>query len=454
MKKIEQKVLKFIDEKNLIKRDDKILTALSGGPDSVFLLYFLNKFSKKFKISLAAIHINHGLRGKAASTDENFCKELSKKLGIPFYSVKKDVKALAKKIKVSIEEAGRLIRYEEFEKLSIKEGFTKIATAHIADDNAETVLLNLIKGTGLNGISGIPYSRGKIIRPLLFLTKEEIVQYLKFYKIDYRTDLSNLQSNYERNFLRNEIIPLIKKKLNPSLENTLLKSSGVFKEINNFVKKKLKDEIDHLVTKKDAVLSISLSNLDKTENELRGEAIRLIFEKEYKIQLSFDEVKKIFSLIEKQPGRSINLPAKLKVVRERKELVVINQKKDVKQKPVVISNGDSVKINDKYLSIKEVKASKKRFNSDKNIEFINADKTKSRFILRRWQPGDRFIPLGMKGSKKVSDFLSEQKLSTYSKKDQMILTNDNRIVWVIGLRLDNRFRITPQTKKIYELCIT
>ena len=315
-------------------------------------------------------------------------------------------------------------------------------------------MLNLIKGTGLNGISGIPYSRGKIIRPLLFLTKEEIVKYLKFYKIDYRTDLSNLQSNYERNFLRNEIIPLIKKKLNPSLENTLLKSSGVFKEINNFVKKKLKDEIDHLVTKKDAVLSISLSNLDKTENELRGEAIRLIFEKEYKIQLSFDEVKKIFSLIEKQPGRSINLQGKLKIVRDRNELVVINQKQDVKQKPIVISNGDSVKINDKYLSIKEVKTQKKHFKSDKNVEFINADKTKSKFILRRWQPGDRFIPFGMKGSKKVSDFLSEQKLSTYSKKDQMILTNDNQIVWIIGLRLDNRFRITPQTKKIYELCIT
>jgi tRNA(Ile)-lysidine synthase len=113
-----------------------------------------------------------------------------------------------------------------------------------------------------------------------------------------------------------------------------------------------------------------------------------------------------------------------------------------------------VKINDKYLSIKEVKTQKMYFKSDKNVEFINADKTKSKFILRRWQPGDRFIPLGMKGSKKVSDFLSEQKISTRSKKDQMILTNDKRIVWVIGLRLDNRFRITPQTKKIYELCIT
>ncbi len=454
MKKTEQKVLRFIDEKNLIEKDDRILVALSGGPDSVFLLHFLNKYSKKFKISFAAIHINHGLRGKAASADENFCKELTKKLGVRFYSIKRNVKAFAKKLKVSTEEAGRLIRYEEFESLSAKESFTKIATAHIADDNAETVLLNLIKGTGLNGISGIPYSRGKIIRPLLVLTKEEIVQYLKFYKINYRTDLTNLQSDYERNFLRNEVVPLIKKRLNPSLENTLLKSSEVFKEINNFVKKRLKDEIDNLVIKKDDTLSISLSNLNKIESELRGEAIRLVFEKEYKIQLSFDEVKKIFSLIERQPGRSINLQGKLKVVRERNEIVVVNKKEDVKLKHVVISSGDSVKVNNKLISIKEITTKKKQFNADKNIEFINGDRTKSKFILRAWQPGDRFIPLGMKGSKKVSDFLSEQKISTYNKKDQMILTNDNRIVWVIGLRLDNRFRITPQTKKIYELCIT
>jgi tRNA(Ile)-lysidine synthase len=454
MKKTEQKVLRFIAEKSLIQKDDKILVALSGGPDSVFLLHFLNKFRKKFKISLGAIHINHGLRGKAASVDAKFCEDITNKIGVPFYSVKKNVKALAKKLKVSTEEAGRIVRYEEFEKLFTKEGLTKIATAHIADDNAETVLLNLIKGTGLNGISGIPYSRGKIIRPLLSLTKEEIVQYLKFYKIDYRTDLTNLENEYEKNFLRNEIIPLIKIRLNPSLENTLLKSSGVFKEINNFVKKKLADATDNLVIKKSNQFCISLSNLSKIEKELRGEAIRLLFEIEYKIQLSFDEVTKIFSLIEKQPGRSINLQRKLKVIRERNELVVVSQKKELNSKPVVINSGDSIKLNDKHLSIKEVKTQKEYSSSDKNIEFINGDKAKSKFILRKWQPGDRFFPFGMKGSKKVSDFLSEQKLSYYNKKDQMILTNDNQIVWVIGLRLDNRFRITPQTKKIYELCIT
>lgn len=454
MKKIEQKVLRFIDEKNLVEKDDRILVALSGGPDSVFLLHFLNKYCKKLKVTCAALHINHRLRGKEALNDEHFCKGLTKKLGIQFFSVKKNVKALAEKHKISIEEAGRIIRYKEFERFSISKEFSKIATAHNADENAETVLLNLIKGTGLSGIAGIPPLREKIIRPLLVLTKEEIIQYLKYYKLRYRIDLSNLSSSYERNFLRNQVIPLIKNRLNPSLENTLLKSSDVFRQINNFIKEKLSKEIKRLTLRKDDFLSISLSELNQIEKELRGGALRLIFQREYKIQLSFDEVKKIISLVEKQPGKNISLQRKIKIIRERNELVVIEDVQSAESKPIVFNNGDSVKINGKNFSVKKATEKKWKFNSNKNIEFINGDKIDSEFILRKWQTGDRFIPLGMKGSKKVSDFLNEQKLSSHKKKDQMVLINNNRIVWIIGLRLDNRFKVTSHAKKVYELCLS
>ena len=453
MKTTEQRVLRFIDEKNLINKDDNILVALSGGPDSVFLLHFLNEYSKKLKISCAAFHVNHLLRAKEALKDEFFCKAFAEKLGVNFFSVKKNVKAYAKESKISVEEAGRIIRYEEFEKFSAKKGFSKIATAHNANDNAETVLLNLIKGAGLSGIAGIPPLRGKVIRPLLILSKEEIIKYLKYYKLDYRTDLSNLKSRYERNFLRNQIIPLIKGRLNPSLDNTLLKSSEVFRQINDFVKEKLNKETKSLVLKEEDHLSISLTELDKVEKDLRGEALRLVFEREFNIQLSFDQVKKIFSLIDKQPGRSIELQERTKIIRERNELVVVKNNLKVKSKPVVINSDNSVKINGKHLSIKKTTGGKWKLDPSKNIEFINGDNIDKRFIIRRWQPGDRFIPFGMRGSKKVSDFLSEQKLSSYKKKDQMVLINNNRIVWVIGLRLDDRFKITPRTKKIYELCL-
>jgi tRNA(Ile)-lysidine synthase len=172
MKIIDQKVLKFITDKNLIQENDRILIGLSGGPDSVFLLHFLNKYSRKLKIEIGTVHINHLLRGREADRDEQFCKNLSEKLSLQFFSVKENITEIAASEKISVEEAGRKVRYNEFEKISDMEGYNKIATAHNADENAETVLLNLIKGAGLAGLSGIPPFRDKIIRPLLVLSKE------------------------------------------------------------------------------------------------------------------------------------------------------------------------------------------------------------------------------------------------------------------------------------------
>ncbi len=454
MKKIEQKVLKFIDEKNLLKKNDKVLVGLSGGPDSVFLLHFLKKYSLKLKISFGALHINHLLRGKEADKDELFCMELCKELSVKFYEVKKNIKEIASKNKISLEEAGRKIRYEEYDKILLKEGYNKVATAHNADENAETVLLNLIKGSGIQGLSGIPVLRNNIIRPILVLTKQEIIDYLDYYKLKYRTDLSNFSSDAERNFLRNQVIPLIKKRLNPSLPNTLLKSSEVFRNINNIFKKKIDEASKKLISKNEEHLSISLTGLNKIESELRSEIIRQIFNQEFNIQVSFDDTKKILSLINKQAGKKIQLFDKINVIRERKELTVEKEKVKKKFKPVVINVGGSVKIDNKSFSIKKIRSVKKKYSINKNLEFINGDNISSNFILRKWTNGDRFFPFGMKGSKKVSDFLNEQKIPSIKKKEQMVLLNQNRIVWVVGLRLDENFRVTSETKKVYQLCLS
>ncbi|MDO8550776.1 MAG: tRNA lysidine(34) synthetase TilS [Ignavibacteria bacterium] len=454
MKKIEQKVLKFIDEKNLIEKNDKVLVGLSGGPDSVFLLHFLKKYSKKLQVSFGALHINHLLRGKEADKDEQFCKELTEKLSVKFYSVRKNIKAIASKEKISAEEAGRKVRYKEFEEILVKEGYTKIATAHNADENAETVFLNLIKGTGLRGISGIPPSRDNIIRPLLALTKKEILDYLDFNKLKYRTDLTNLTDDAERNFLRNKVIPLIRDRLNPSLSNTLLKSSEVFRNINNLIKKKINEASDNLISVKENYLSLSLPELNKIEVEYRSEVLRHIFNKEFGIQISFDDCSKVLSLLNKQAGKSIQIFENIKVTRDRTELIIQKEKDKKEFKPIIVNRGDSIKINGKELSIKEVGTIKQNSGSNKNLEFINGDKTSKDFLVRKWMPGDRFFPFGMRGSKKISDFLNEQKISSLKKKEQIILLNQDRIVWVIGLRLDERFRITSETKRIFQLCLS
>ncbi len=451
MKKTEQKVLNFIREKNLIQTGDKILVALSGGPDSVFLLRFLVKYSDKLNIKVGAIHVNHMIRGKAALEDEEFCVNLSLYLGIVLHRISKKVKSFACKNKISLEEAGRKVRYSEFEKVGRKYGYNKIATAHNCNDNAETVLLNLIKGAGLKGISGIPFMRGNIIRPILNITKEEILNYLDGEKLNYRVDLTNLSSDYERNFLRNEIIPLIQQRLNPDVVKSLFNSSEIFKDaalvINNEVEKTLTNSSSF---GKDE-LKISLKRLRETDKKITGFFLKSLIEENFAIQVTFNDIKKIISLIENEVGRKAELTNKLYAVREREEIIVTRKKTISAGEPIFLKAGDVVKINGNTLSVTESKNFPVKYSTSRMKEFISADNIKGNFLLRRWKVGEKFLPIGLDGSKKISDFLNEQKLPSSKKKEQLVLTNNNKIVWVVGLRLDERFKITNHTKKVYEL---
>ncbi|HUX93443.1 MAG TPA: tRNA lysidine(34) synthetase TilS [Ignavibacteriaceae bacterium] len=453
MKKIDQKVIKFIDEKGLIQEGDKILVALSGGPDSVFLLNFLSKYKERFKIEIGAVHINHLLRGKEAVEDENFCRRLANDFGIPFYASVKNVKSFAKKNKISIEEAGRKIRYSEFERISKKYGYNKIATAHNCNDNAETVLLNLIKGAGLRGISGIPFKRGNIIRPVISLTKEEILSYLEQNKINYRTDPSNLDSSYERNFLRNQIIPAIKEKLNPSFEETLLHSSEIFKDSNSYIQSVISNSFDSVVKYRDGELKLSIESLHASVKEIRAEFIKLGIEKYFLIQPTFIDLKKILHLIEKHAGEKEELSQNLSAIRERNVILIHRNEKPKVEITIKLNLGKSINVNGKDFSIKKIINTSPVYTSNKMKEYISGDKIKSSFTIRKWKPGDKFYPLGMKGTKNISDFLAEQKIPSSKKKDQLVLTNGNKIVWVVGLRIDDRFKITNNTKKVYELCM-
>jgi tRNA(Ile)-lysidine synthase len=451
MKSIEQKVLKFIDEKGLIEKNDRILVALSGGPDSVFLIHFLLKFRNKYAIDVGAVHINHMIRGKSADEDEEFCRKLSVNLNIEFFPVQKDVISFAKLHKFSIEEAGRVVRYMEFDKILKQTGFKKLATAHNCSDNAETVLLNLIKGTGLRGISGIPPKRGNIIRPVLSLKKNEILEYLNNYGIPFRIDESNLQTDYERNFLRKEIIPLIKKKLNPDFENAVSHLSEIFSGLSVFMNSQINEKLKGIAKIIDEGLKINISDIEKVDNELKNYLIQRAVEESFKTRLTFRDIKNIKSLFGKKTGKSISLANNLAVVRERRFVIISDSIKNEHFKPLSLVEGDAVNINDKTLFIVPVKEVPKKFSGNKLKEYISADNISGNFCLRRWKAGDKFSPLGLNGTKKISDFLNEQKISSSKKKEQLILTNKGKIVWVLGLRLDERFKITGCSKRFIEL---
>jgi len=452
LKKTEEKVIRFIASRSLVNKGDKILVALSGGPDSVFLLYFLYKFSNKYKIKLGAFHLNHKLRGKNAEADQKFCRAFCKNLGLPLFEASVNVQSVASKMKTSVEEAGRFTRYRLLNKVASKNGFNRIATAHIKDDNTETVLLNLIKGSGITGMTGIPDKRDNIIRPILCLSKKEILDYLNTNKIGYRLDESNLSVEYERNFLRQSIIPLIKDRLNPSLDETLFNSSFIFKSLKDFIDKYVTDVKAAIATSKKNELIINIQEPKKYHPFLVAETLRSVVSEKWNISLSSEDVNRTLKLLSSQSGTFLELQNKLMIFRDRGELIIRKKKsKEIKEVYSVIPD-QTINTNYGKLSINYVERKKIQFKPDANIEHITADHISEKLILRVWQAGDKFIPLGMKGEKKVSDFLIDIKMSRLDKQKQYVLTDGNKIIWLVGKRIDNRYKITDKTKRVLELC--
>ncbi|MDP2363919.1 MAG: tRNA lysidine(34) synthetase TilS [Ignavibacteria bacterium] len=453
MKATEQKVLRFIKENDLFSSREKILIALSGGPDSIFLLHFLNKYKKKYKIEIGAAHINHLLRGNDSERDNLFCKTICDELSIPFYVLRKNIKSYAKDSKISLEVAGRKIRYEYFEKISGENGYEKIATAHNADDNAETVLINLIKGAGVKGIAGIPLKRKNIIRPILSLTKKEILHYLEENKFEYRIDKSNLSNEFERNFLRNEVIPLIHENINPALSKTVLNTSLNLQLLNNGMEnysEKIKAGIKAI---KNISVVIPDDIIKQEEGFIISYVLKDIIDENFSVKLESNDLKKISSLQKKLSGKSEELSGNLIAFRERTNIFIQKKSSIKKIEKMKINIDDSLKINGKTLSIVQIENKELKINKSRNEEFISGDKIKTGFEVRVWQDGDKFFPIGMQGTKKISDYLNDIKINSFEKKDQLVLINSGKIVWVIGKRLDDRFKITSNTKKVLKLCL-
>ena len=452
MKKTEQKVLRFIEQNKLISPGNKLLVAFSGGPDSVFALHFLVKFKRKYKIDLCAVHFNHGLRGKESDADEIFSKEFCKKNSIPLNVVRLNVKSFSKKNKTSIEEAARTLRYDNLQKIADRAQSTKIVTAHNQSDNTETILLNLFSGTGFSGFSGIPIERGNIIRPFLCLTKQEITNYLELGNISFRVDSSNMKDDYKRNYIRNRILPLVRLKLNPAVDEALFRSSKNFENALSLNHKLIDHIVAEYVTHNSNEVSFPLLFADLFNGIIPGEILKVIFKRYLKHEFEYDDYVKINSLIKKQKGKKIQLSKKLTALREE-ESIRIELTGKTSNRIVALKAGSNVDYDSKRIGIELVKNKNVQFKNDGKVEFISGDGFENNFNLRKWKSGDKFRPLGMKNFKKVSDFLTDQKISVSERKNQLVLTNRNQIVWVVCLRIDDRYKLNSKTKKIYKLWV-
>lgn len=448
MKKTEEKIIRFIDAHKLIENGERVLVAFSGGPDSVFALHFLKKFQKKYKIDLAAVHFNHQLRGKEADADEKFAKEFCMKLGVEFFSAKLNVKKLAKERKLSIEEAARKLRYQNLEKLCKQNSFDKIATAHNLSDNTETVLMNLLSGTSAAGLSGIPVVRGNIIRPILCVTKQEILEYLEKNRIPFRIDSSNLSDDFKRNFLRNRILPLLRGKVNPALDEAVYRTTSNLKSQLVHLGKGMNYFLTAFSNLKENGFEIRLKIID-VFGEIPGELLKALLEKNFDYEFKHDDYEKINALAKNQKGKKVNLGSGITVYREN-ELLLFQKNEIGLTGEVEIPAGKKAKLCGVTVNIKEVEIEANPAKK-KAYELISADGLEEKFLLRTWKHGDIFKPLGFKGTKKVSDFLTDAKIPAFEKKNRLVLLNRNKIIWVVGLRISDEVKITNKTKRVYKL---
>jgi len=461
-----RKVLSYIKDNNLIKPNDKILIALSGGPDSICLLNVLFELREKLNISIAAAHLNHLLRGEDAFEDERYVINTCNDMGIKCFVKRVDIDAYSKESKLSSEMAGRNARYDFFDEILEKEGFNKIATAHNANDQAETVLFRLMRGTGLEGLGGIRASRDdKIIRPILCLSREEVENYVKLKNLNPRIDKTNFEKIYNRNKIRLDILPYMKENFNEDIVQTLNRMSTLLQKDNEFLEKlsaglynKYCMECnDYFIIKKE---------IFKEEEPLVNRVLRHALTRYSKSNYDF-EVKHIYEiscLAQKYSGKLVHLPNGVCAENVYGDIYIKakTKKSDINsKKEEIILGKDNIYINTvefhKYVIqfsiINGYNENSINLKQGDFVKYFDFDKINNNISIRNRKNGDKIIPLGMSGSKKLKDIFIDMKIPKNERECIPILCFDERIAWVIGIRISEEYKLTSKSTNILKVVV-
>lgn len=429
-----QSFYRTISRENLWNRQDKLLLAVSGGVDSMVLLDLCSHLHNEIGIA----HCNFQLRGEASDADENLVIEEAKRMGVFCESTKFDTIGYAQEKGVSIEMAARTLRYDFFQHLLEKKGYTKILTAHHANDNAETLLLNLIKGTGIKGLTGIPTRRENIVRPFLHFKRKDLVAYAMQNHIRYREDATNKEVIYQRNKIRHEVIPLLET-LNPAVVETLNENIQRFQEVRKVYEEVMQRRLQFFV-QEDSI------DIEKLKNE----PYRISVLYEWLSVYDFPRITatEVSESLEHQEEKVFYAPAH-RLVKSRNKLYLTPYPLEKEKEYAITLNGITVPIR---LSFTEINPPKK-FSKHKDIAYFDLEKLSFPLILRKWQEGDRFFPIGMKGSKKVSELFKDLKYSILQKEGTWLLCSGEEIIWVVGARADDRFRIMKNTTRAIKVVL-
>lgn len=439
---VPERFIQYLQEQALCQPHDRILIAVSGGKDSVMMARLF--VESGYAVGFA--HCNFQLRGKESDADEALVYELAKTLDVPFYVTRFDTASYARKHGISIQMAARDLRYAWFETIRVSQGYKYIAVAQHRNDHVETLLLNLVRGTGLAGLCGIQPKRGHIIRPMLFLNADEIAAYVKENKLEYRDDLSNFSTKYARNKIRMEVIPRLKE-LNPDLEVTLAKSMAHFADAYTVLQHHVKQLRKQLFAEyKEGEWRMSKRALATLEPQ------QFLM---YELFKPFGFTDAVMSdLAGTLMGTGISgkqFASSSYVLYVDREEVILTPKKAIHE-PIAALERPGAAVKWGTCRFESHVSEDKRIQAEMHIAQFDADKIVFPLSIRSWQEGDAFRPLGMKGHKKLSDLFVSLKIPVHRKHTVPVVTNGNGdILWVVPYRMDDRYKITGKTKKVLTL---
>ncbi|OQX86339.1 tRNA lysidine(34) synthetase TilS [candidate division KSB1 bacterium 4484_87] len=447
----------FIEKKRLIGEQEHVLVAVSGGVDSVVLFDLLWQFAQIKDVTLGIVHLNHSIRGNQADEDQLFVQKLADKYSVPFHHAKVNVPAFAEKEGYATEEAARILRYRFFENILQTTRAEKIALGHHADDQVETVLLHFFRGSGTAGLAGMKPRRGSYIRPLLFATRKEIENYAKSKGLDFRLDSTNLDVAYKRNRVRHELLPYLRNHFNTGIDSSLLRTQKIMSEIDAFLQQQAAIAVKNctIESKKDKIILEIDTFLGYFIIIQKYMIFRLLEQLGIeRFSLSSEKLERIIERIQQRKiGKKEILPQGVKVSIDRNTVVFQRGEREFFEKIVALNENISLPNGSTILKLTTLlmQETGELFSPKKNIEFVDWEKVRGELKLRTIHSGDRFFPLNLNGSKKVSDFLSDLKVELHRRKEIPVLECDSGIIWLVGFRIDDRFKVTERTKILLKM---
>lgn len=463
---VEEKFIEFVQSNDLLENAENILLGVSGGPDSLVMLELFFKYKKYFGINIAAAHLDHLFREESTS-EADFVEKKAKSMGIDFHRKTLDVPKIVEKEKMSAESAARRERFKFFKDICLKFDYDLLALAHHRDDQVETVLLNIFRGSGLRGLCGIEKRLSlnglEIIHPLLNLSKREIIEYCREHKLEPRIDKTNKENIYSRNIIRNKILPIIEEEINPSVRKVIARNADLIAEEEDFLDKSAENKfLRALVSSNEISLKLDLNILKEYDKVILRRVLRKAYQK---LNNSLDdlyldhilELEKLLS--DTSTGRGIDLPADIKVYINYNELIFYKndslKEEGIKEKIKLNLNKKQYFDYGFTIVTDTAKAEEIEFSLDNNTAVLDLDKLILPLYFRSRRPGDSFVPLGMNGEKKIKDFLIDEKVSRFERDSiPIIIDAEDNIVWLAGFRISENYKVTDNTDKVLTIKIT